>query len=137
MAPIDRVIGNRLRTWRKERRLLQADAAKALDVQQSTIVRIERGLHSTSLGNLDRLAQFYGYTLQDLVADMPAKPEDPKLIELKALWYRMDAPERAALRTVMAGLAAQSPPRDRALPPLPKSTPRTRRATRAASGRVQ
>lgn len=58
----------RLQELKETKKLLQKDAAKALDVPLRTYQRYEHGQQEPQLSTLIRMADFYGVTL-DYLAD--------------------------------------------------------------------
>ena len=64
----------RLQELKETKKLLQKDAAKALDVPLRTYQRYEHGQQEPQLSTLIRMADFYGVTLDYLVGrDKPGK----------------------------------------------------------------
>ncbi len=51
------IIGNRIKTIRKKKKITQATLAEALDVSDSTISRIERGDLKLSLSRLNQICE--------------------------------------------------------------------------------
>jgi len=51
------IIGNRIKTIRKKKKITQATLAEALDVSDSTISRIERGDLKVSLSRLNQICE--------------------------------------------------------------------------------
>ena len=61
-------IGKQIKYYREKRHFTQAVLAEKLDVSESYISQIERGVAKISLKRLDEIAGFIGTTLQALVA---------------------------------------------------------------------
>ena len=61
---------NRIRQFRKARGLTQVEFAAALDVNEATVVRWERGYTALPESVLDRLASFFHVAPTDLVPDL-------------------------------------------------------------------
>lgn len=59
-------IGERIETLRKEKSMSQAELADALDLHQTTISAIERGINLPSVPVLQRLQDFFGVALLDV-----------------------------------------------------------------------
>ena len=65
---VDRVaIGKQIKYYREKRHFTQAVLAEKLDVSESYISQIERGVAKISLKRLDEIAGFTGTTLRALV----------------------------------------------------------------------
>jgi len=60
------LVGNRIRSLRKERKLTQADLAEAVDLDRTYIVGIEKGRRNVSLDNLTRLSIGLDVSLSEL-----------------------------------------------------------------------
>lgn len=70
-----------LREWRQAHAKTQADIADYLNVEQSTISKIERGILPYNEDFLERLAALYDCSLSDLLTVNPKEPPDkPRLI---------------------------------------------------------
>jgi transcriptional regulator with XRE-family HTH domain len=63
---IDAYVAARLRTFRKQLGLSQADTAKQIGVTFQQIQKYEAGLNRIGAGRLYQLATLYGITIQDL-----------------------------------------------------------------------
>lgn len=69
-----------LREWRKYRGLSQTEAAERVEIDQTTLGRIERGVVPYNQDFLERLALAYGCDVEDLLSVDPLKPDPPKLV---------------------------------------------------------
>ena len=69
-----------LRQWRKYRGLTQIEASERIEVNQSTLARIESGELPYNEDVLERLALAYGCDPYDLLCVDPTKPDPPKLV---------------------------------------------------------
>lgn len=87
MPPVKKPTRPRQRTflkeWREHRQLNQQEVADKLEVDRSTISRIERGESPYDQDILERLALAYGCDPEDLISIDPLKPDGPKLIYSK------------------------------------------------------
>jgi transcriptional regulator with XRE-family HTH domain len=72
--------GTFLRNWRKFRELTLQRAADRLDIDYTTLGRIERGEVPYNQDLLERLAFAYGCEVTDLLDIDPLKPDPPKLV---------------------------------------------------------
>lgn len=69
-----------LREWRKYRQLNQTQAAERLDIDQSTLARIERGNLPYNEDFINRAALAYGCEPSDLLSLNPLKPDKPRVV---------------------------------------------------------
>lgn len=75
-------IGRRIKSYRRQAGLRQADLAEKLDVSVSYISQIEHGITEVSLKRLDEIALLVETKLQYLVADINADEQDYLLSEV-------------------------------------------------------
>lgn len=59
-------VKNRVREYRKERKMTQDDLAKQVDVTRQTIVSLESGKYVASLQLAFKLSRYFGVTIEDL-----------------------------------------------------------------------
>jgi transcriptional regulator with XRE-family HTH domain len=94
-------LGARLRAARKAAGYTQESAAKALDINQTTVSRSEVGNGEITVAQLQRLAELYGRTVADLTAEASAhdsgthaavEATDPDDVDPDAVTDRMPAP---------------------------------------------
>lgn len=57
---------NRIKEFRKVRKLTQDDLAKAVDVTRQTIISLENGKYTASLQLAFKLAKFFNVQIEDL-----------------------------------------------------------------------
>ncbi len=57
---------NRIKEFRKERKLTQDDLAKAVDVTRQTIISLENGKYTASLQLAFKLAKYFNVQIEDL-----------------------------------------------------------------------
>jgi excisionase family DNA binding protein len=69
---LDRRVAARLRAWRVERRLKQADVAAAIGRAQNFVSHYEREGRKLSFGVADQICRVLGHTLAELVAAVTA-----------------------------------------------------------------
>lgn len=69
-----------LRAWRKYKKLTQEEAASRVDVDRTTLLRIEKGEIPYNQDFLEKLALAYGCDVSDLLTVDPLSPNPPKLI---------------------------------------------------------
>jgi len=66
-APIRTLVGSRLRSHRKAKRITQAQVAEVLNCEMTTISRYERGERAPDAEQLVKLATFFGISPIDLL----------------------------------------------------------------------
>lgn len=69
-----------LRQWRKYRGLTQEEVGERIEVNASTLSRVERGEIPYDQDLLERLALVYLCEPADLLSIDPLKPDPPKLV---------------------------------------------------------
>jgi len=59
-------VENRIKEYRKEKKLTQDELAKAVDVTRQTIISLENGKYIASLQLAYKLSKFFGVKIEDL-----------------------------------------------------------------------
>jgi len=59
-------LNNKIREYRKERKLTQDDLAKEVDVTRQTIISLENGKYIASLQLAFKLAKYFDVKIEDL-----------------------------------------------------------------------
>lgn len=85
-----------LREWRKYRELSQEEVAEKLEIDRTTISRVERGETPYDQDILERLALIYLCDPEDLLSINPMKPDQPRLVYSKLRAASPDMQRRAA-----------------------------------------
>lgn len=57
---------NKIKEYRKEKKLTQDELANAVDVTRQTIISLENGKYTASLQLAYKLAKYFGTTIEDL-----------------------------------------------------------------------
>ena len=57
---------NRIKEYRREKKLTQDDLAKAVEVTRQTIISLENGRYTASLSLAFKLAKYFGVKIEDL-----------------------------------------------------------------------
>ena len=57
---------NRIREYRKERKVTQDDLARAVGVTRQTIISLENGRYNASLLLAHKLARYFGLAIEEL-----------------------------------------------------------------------
>ena len=71
---MEKMVGQRVRAARMRRQMTQAELARATDIDQSRISRIERGEYLPSTSNLLALKATLGVSVGDLLGEKAAAP---------------------------------------------------------------
>lgn len=77
------MLGDKIKTLRKERRITQQELANAIDVVQSTIGMIESGKKTGSPQTLIKLADFFGVTVDYLLSENDDKKKEEDVTQIK------------------------------------------------------
>lgn len=87
-----------LRAWRKHRGMTQDRAAEYIEIDRTTLGRIERGVLPFNQDQLEGLADLYNCTTADLLRTDPTKLPEPDFVDL----YRAATPDirKAAVRVL-------------------------------------
>ena len=59
-------MNNKIREYRKERKLTQDDLAKAVDVTRQTIISLENGKYNPSIYLAHKTAKLFGRRIEDI-----------------------------------------------------------------------
>ena len=69
-----------LKEWRVYRDLTQEEAAARVDIDRTTLGRIEKGALPYNQDFLEKAAEAYGCEPEDLIMIDPLRPDPPKLV---------------------------------------------------------
>lgn len=78
------LLGERLASARRARKLTQQDAADSLGVARTTITAMEKGERRPRAAELVTLASLYGRSISDLTRQAPLHPEPDFLVQFRA-----------------------------------------------------
>lgn len=99
MPPVKKPERERQRTyfaeWREFRGLKQFEAADRLEIDASTLSRLENGKSPYDQDILERLALLYRCDADDLLSNNPLQPDAPRLVYSKLKHVSPDLQERA------------------------------------------
>ena len=59
-------LNNKIREYRKERKITQDDLAKAVDVTRQTIISLENGKYNASLQLAYKIARYFDLSIEDV-----------------------------------------------------------------------
>lgn len=90
-----------LRAWRKYRKLSRDVAAERVDIDGTTLGRIERGEIPYNQDFLERMALVYGCDPSDILNIDPMKPDPPRLV-----YDRLRSADKAVQERALAILDA-------------------------------
>ena len=96
MEDIKKLVGDRIRQFRKERGLSQEELGYKSDVHYTHIGAIERGEKNWSIDTLSKVAAGLAVTINDLMI-LPSKPEDIKNLK-KSIVAEVDELSPEALK---------------------------------------
>lgn len=57
---------NRIKEYRKQKKITQDELAKAVDVTRQTIISLENGKYDASLKLAHRIAKYFGVAIEEL-----------------------------------------------------------------------
>ena len=77
-----KLIGLRIRTMRKSRKMTQTDLAQAIDHCQTSIAMYEAGKREPDFETLEALADVFNVPLNALIADEDPVPAPPPVIRI-------------------------------------------------------
>ena len=70
---------DKIKSLREERKLTQEDVAQSIGTTKTTYIKYEKGSQSPQLNTVEKIANFYGINIKELVSE--SKPTiDEKLI---------------------------------------------------------
>ena len=101
-------LGRRIQRIRHERGLTQAELAERADVSPPYISHIERGVKTTSLDTLVRIAESLGVTLDELLADSYPREREGDILytETEMILERCSAKERRIAMEMLEALVS-------------------------------
>lgn len=94
-------IGKRLREERKRLHRTQEEVAEAVDLTPAFIGHIERGERSLSLDTLVKLCNYYGVTIDYLLADVLPADTDAVVEQMRVLLQGQSTEKKMAILDIM------------------------------------
>jgi len=94
-------VGKRLKEERKRLHYTQEEVAEAVGLTPAFIGHIERGERSLSLDTLVRLCNYYGVTIDYLLADIIPADTDMVIEQIRALLKNQPAEKQIAILDIL------------------------------------
>lgn len=94
-------VGKRLREERKRLHRTQEEVAEAVDLTTAFIGHIERGERSLSLDTLVKLCNYYGVTIDYLLADVLPAETDAVVEQMRVLLQGQSKEKKLAILDIM------------------------------------
>ncbi|WP_195572469.1 helix-turn-helix domain-containing protein [Paenibacillus sp. 1001270B_150601_E10] len=106
-------IGDRLRKFRREKKLTTTQLSKQSGVTQSTISEIENNNRSPQLDTLEKICQALEISMTELLYEaqnnsFPLTDEERLILKV---FYQLNIEEREALKTLVTSLLYRSKPK--------------------------
>ena len=78
-------VGKNIKKIREQRGLMQKEVASVADMQASNYSKIESGQRDVSVEALDKIAQFFGMKVDEIIHFEDAKHPAPVKVEVKTV----------------------------------------------------
>ena len=106
-------LAQNLRTLREQKGLLQKEVANAVEVHPSNYSKMEKGERDVSIEVADKLAKFYGITLDELVhmdGQVPEEVtiEDKLVTERIKLIQQLEEEDKKAIFRIIDGILTKT-----------------------------
>jgi transcriptional regulator with XRE-family HTH domain len=107
-------IGNNIKKIRKQKGLMQKEVASTADMQASNYSKIESGQRDISVEALDKIAQLFRMTVdeiihyEDSIIPTPIKVEDKTATEKIQLISQLDEEDKNALYRIIDGMLTKN-----------------------------
>lgn len=107
-------IGKNIKTIREQKGLMQKEVAFVADMQASNYSKIENGQRDISVEALDKVAQFFGMTIDEIIHYeesrelTPVKVEDKTATEKIQLISQLDEEDKNAVYRIIDGMLTKN-----------------------------
>ena len=107
-------IGSNIKKIRKQKGLLQKEVASTVDMQASSYSKIESGQRDISVEALDKIAQLFRMTVDEIIhygdskIPTPVKVEDKAATEKIQLISQLDEEDKNALYRIIDGMLTKN-----------------------------
>ena len=107
-------IGKNIKTIREQKGLMQKEVAFVADMQASNYSKIENGQRDISVEALDKVAQFFGMTIDEIIHYeesrelTPVKVEDKTATEKVQLISQLDEEDKNAVYRIIDGMLTKN-----------------------------
>ena len=106
-------IGKNIKNIREQKRLMQKEVAAVADMQASNYSKIESGQRDISVEALDRIAQFFGMTVDEVIhledsVPVPVRVEDKTASEKLQMISQLDEEDKHAENRIIDGMLTKN-----------------------------
>ena len=107
-------VGKNIKKIREQKGLMKKEVASVADMQASNYSKIESGQRDVSVEALDKIAQFFGMTLdkiihfEDAKTPAPVKVEDKTANEKVQLISQLDEEDKHAVYRIIDGMLTKN-----------------------------
>ena len=107
-------VGKNIKKIREQKGLMQKEIASVADMQASNYSKIENGQRDVSVEALDKIAQFFGMTVDDIIhfedtkTPAPIKVEDKTANEKVQLISQLDDEDKNAVYRIIDGMLTKN-----------------------------
>lgn len=107
-------VGKNIKKIREQKGLMQKEVASVADMQASNYSKIESGQRDVSVEALDKIAQFFGMTVdyiihfEDAKTPAPIKVEDKTANEKVQLISQLDDEDKNAVYRIIDGMLTKN-----------------------------
>lgn len=106
-------IGKNIKNIREQKRLMQKEVAAVADMQASNYSKIESGQRDISVEALDRIAQFFGMTVDEVIhledsVPVPVRVEDKTASEKLQMISQLDEEDKHAVYRIIDGMLTKN-----------------------------
>lgn len=106
-------IGKNIKNIREQKRLMQKEVAAVVDMQASNYSKIESGQRDISVEALDRIAQFFGMTVDEVIhledsVPVPVRVEDKTASEKLQMISQLDEEDKHAVYRIIDGMLTKN-----------------------------
>jgi len=107
-------IGKNIKRIREQRGLMQKEVASSADLQASNYSKIESGQRDISVEALDKIANFFGMTVDEIIhfddtqTPTPVKMEDKTASEKVQLISQLDEEDKHAVYRIIDGMLTKN-----------------------------
>jgi transcriptional regulator with XRE-family HTH domain len=108
-------LGETIQLLRKRRGLTKQELARRIEVHQTIIGRWESGQTQPRTKALERMAEIFGLTVEQLLAgdyvgvsNVIQDADDPELVDMLAQIKKLNTKEREALKTVLSAMLSRA-----------------------------
>lgn len=107
-------IGKNIKKIREQKGLMQKEVASTADMQASNYSKIESGQRDISVEALDKIAQLFGMTVDEIIhyedskKPTPVKVEDKTVTEKIQLISQLDEEDKNAVYRIIDGMLTKN-----------------------------